>query len=118
MTVKEKIFHLNSDFQKSYYDEDAGFFNWTMPEKLKTIKEFMHSVINEQHPLRNTIQKHIELLDYELKQFDIIANKVNSDYATKDNYINAAKQNISQSLWRFHDDIWRFDGRILEQVLE
>lgn len=117
MTLKEKIFTINADFQKSYYDIDSGFFNLTIPEKLKTIKEFMYSVIDEQHSLRNSIKKHIELIDYEIKEFKDVANKPNADFATKDNYINAAKKNISQALWRFHDDIWRFDGRILEQIL-
>ena len=117
MTIKEKIFLLNADFQKSYYDNNLGFFNSLMPEKLITIKEFMYSVINEQHPLRHSIEKHVELIDYELNEFRSISKKPYVDYAIKDNYLNAAKQNISQSLWRFHDDIWSFESKILEQVL-
>ncbi len=117
MTIKEKIFLLNADFQKSYYDSDLGFFNRLMPEKLIAIKEFMYSIISEQHPLRRSIEKHVELIDYELKEFKNISQKPNADNAIKDNYLNAAKQNISQSLWRFHDDILRFESRMLEQVL-
>ena len=117
MTVKEKILNLNTDFQKSYYDIDLGFFNRTMPEKLTTIKDFMLTVINDQHPLSHTIEKHVDIIDYEIKEFKDIANKATTDYATKDNYLNAAKQNISQALWRFHDDISRSDSRMLEQIL-
>jgi hypothetical protein len=106
-----------ADFQKSYYDIDLGFFNRTIPEKLETIKSFMYSIIQEQHPLRNSIKKNIEWIDYELKEFKDISNKPNADYAIKDNYINSAKRNISQALWRFHDDILRFDSRMLEQPL-
>ena len=53
MTVREKIFNINADFQKSYYDVDLGFFNRVIPEKLKAIKEFMYYVIDEQHQLRH-----------------------------------------------------------------
>ena len=115
MTIKQKIFNINADFQKSYYDTDFGFFNRTIPHKLNAIKTFIYSIIDEQHPLRYSIEKHLELINYELEQFKVISNKPNADCATIDNYINAAKQNISQALWRFHDDICRIDGRILER---
>lgn len=116
MTVKEKIFSINADFQKLYYDTSIDFFNSIIPIKLIIIREFINSVINEQHPLRSSVLKHIESIDYELKEMKEIAQNIKANFATKDNYVNSAKRNISQVLWRFHDDIWRFDANILSQI--
>jgi len=117
MTVKEKIASLNAAFQKAYYDKDFGFFNYTIPSMLNEIKSFISEIITDNHPLRLKIDEHIKIIDYELKEMDDISKRVTEHNATKDNYLNSAKRNISQALWRFHDDIWRFDSKILEQVI-
>jgi len=117
MTIREKIFELNRQFQISYYDIRIDFFSYVAPSMFNEMKDFINSIIPKGHPLEFAKEKHIELIDHELKEMNAISEKINANYATKDNYLNAAKQNISQALWRVHDDIWRFDERILQQTI-
>jgi hypothetical protein len=117
MTVKEKIFELNADFQKAYYDKDLGFFDRTIPEKLKAIKEFITLVIDEQHSLWLTIQEHLEFIDYELENCKTIAKMSKPLNRVKDNFIIASKRNVSTSLWGFEASLWRYNEKLLNQTL-
>lgn len=117
MTVLLKIRLLNSEFQKSYYDGDIDFFNFTAPEMIRNIIEFMASVVPEEHPLRKTIEPHLGLLHEQIEPLKEIDRKSNPDDSVKDNYINYAKNNVSKGCWRIAHAIWRYDARMLDQVI-
>jgi len=117
MTVKERIIELNTKFQKSYYDMDAGFFTYLLPQMLNDMKALIDGFI-EKHPnLENTFKDSLTILGQQYEDLHSLLEMPAPSYAVKDNYLNAMKKNISQALWRFHDNIFRFDSRLLQEVL-
>jgi hypothetical protein len=117
MTVNERIIQLNTEFQKLYYDNNFGFFKIIVPEKLLEIKVFIFSVIDDQHPLSNKIQELAEKIDYEMTEIKTLEKEEKPSFRLKDHYINTAKRNISELLWRFYYIIWNYDEKILNQAL-
>jgi hypothetical protein len=117
MTVLEKIRALNTAFQKSYYDEDLGFFSHVAPGMLQEMGNLICSIIPQEHDLRLTINPHLELVDYEIANMKEVSTKNITNESVKDNYLISAKRNASQACWRFRDALWRYNAKILEQVV-
>ena len=117
MTVKDKIFKLNKQFQISYYDTRHDFFSYVAPDMINQIKTFLTTTINEQHPLRNRVSNHIELLDEQLEDLKEISENKSANEWVKDKFLNGVKRNVTEVLWGFRHQIWNFDENILNQVI-
>lgn len=117
MTVKDKTLELNKQFQVSYFDTDLGFFSYTAPDMINQIKIFLTSVINEQHPLRHSVSKQIELLDKQLEDLKAVANNSSANHWVKDKWLIGFKQNVVHACNSFIQDCWSYDANILTQVV-
>jgi hypothetical protein len=115
MKVKERIRELNTEFQKSYYDTDAGYFTQVVPQMLEEMEAFMTMTIANRS-LGTTMDECFHILNNVKEDMQRIAEHPNPSYATKDNWLNGAKQNVSQALWRFHDHLYGYDARMLEAM--
>lgn len=117
MTVKDKIFELNKQFQISYYDTRADFFSYVAPDMINQIKAFLKTTINEQHPLRNSLSKHIKLLDEQIEDLKALSENTSANEWVKDKWLNGFKRNVTEVLWGFRHECWNFDENILNQVI-
>lgn len=117
MTVSDKIFELNKQFQKSYYDTDAGFFSYTVTEMIEEIKTFLTTIIDEQHPLRYSVNKHLEVLDQQISDMKNLADNRDANNWVKDKWLNGCKINVSNVCWGFRHECLNFNENILNQVI-
>lgn len=117
MTVKEKIFKLNKQFQISYYDERSDFFSYKAPDMITELKNFLTTTSIEHHSLINSVTKHIELLDIQLEDLEALAKNVSAKEWVKDKWLNGFKINVSNICWGFDQECRNFDENILNQVI-
>ena len=118
MTVQQKIFELNTKFQKSYHADDWQFFSFTMRDILDEMELFVNSIIGSDHKFRQDIElKTLIPIELERQSAFKCAALVNPNCQVKDNYLNSAKKNISEALNHLYRQLASMDAPMLQKVL-
>jgi hypothetical protein len=118
VTIEQKVSQLNDEFQKAYYDTDLGCFRFVIPQMLTEMKTVIVQ-FNERHPvLRDNFTDSLRILPFQEEDIQHFLEIPNPSDAVKDNYLIAMKRNVSQALWRFHDNVYRHDARLLHEIAD
>jgi hypothetical protein len=117
MTVKQTIVDLNTKFQKSYYDEDLGFFESLIPQMVEEIESFIDSFSERHTQLKYSLEKVKNILKEITNDRNRLLDLPAPTPPTKDCYLNTMKRNASSALWEMHDIIFHSNPRLLQDVL-
>jgi hypothetical protein len=117
MTVAERIIELNTQFQKSYYDTDAGFFKYIVPKMLDDIKAFAVKLIEKHQNLESILKDGMYQLERQYEDLAELSGIPNPSPLAKDKYLNSMKKGVSDILWEFQHRISLANARVLQDVL-
>ena len=119
MNNREKLFGLNAEFQKLYYDKEFAFFHGTLRDKVNEFISFISSLNpSKQHDSFAVVQNHIGSLQTELLMLeDQKLDYPSGNESKKDFLLLDMKRKISQATWQIFSALAIRDSDVLDKVI-